>query len=279
MSKIVLITGASSGMGHEAARILAGQGWKVYAGARRVERMESLRQYGVVPVSLDVTSDESAAAAINQIIEAEGRIDALVNNAGYGSLGPMECVSLEEAQRQLDVNLIGVARMTKLVLPYMREQKQGRIVNVSSIAGKATMPFAGWYNASKYALEAISDATRMETKPFGIKVSLIEPGGVKSDWGQIAADHLRDASKATAYEGSAVTMADLFEFMYGKNPMNLMTSSLKAGKVIAKAVTARCPRARYAFGLGNRSMRWGHALLPAKWFDAVVVTFFSKIKL
>lgn len=272
---VILITGASSGIGYEAARMLSEQGHKVYGAARRTERMESLRPYGVIPLSLDVTSDASAKEVIDDIIRQEGRIDVLVNNAGYGELGPMETTSLEDAQRQLDVNVIGLARMTKLVLPHMREHGSGRIVNVASIAGRITFGFAGWYNASKYAVEALSDATRMEVKPYGIDVVIIEPGGVYSNWGRIAAEQLRKASDKTVYEEKAGRMANVFEMMYGRNPYNLMTSAAKAAKHVCKAATSLHPKTRYAFGVGNASMRFLHTVLPDRWFDAIITTLFS----
>lgn len=276
MRLVILITGASSGIGYEAARMLAERGHKVYGAARRTERMEPLRQYGVVPVALDVTSDASAKEAVDYIMHEEGRIDVLVNNAGYGELGPMETTSLEDAQRQLDVNVLGLARMTQLVLPYLRSQRSGRIVNVASIAGRITFCFAGWYNASKYAVEALSDATRMEVKPYGIDVAIVEPGGVYSNWGRIAAKQLRKASGNTDYEEKAGRMANVFEMMYGRNPYNLMTSAEKAARHVCKAATSRHPRARYAFGIGNASMRILHTLLPARWFDAIILFLFNR---
>lgn len=271
---IILITGASSGIGYEAARMLSQQGHKVYGAARRTERMDSLRQFGVTPLSLDVTSDTSAQDAIDHIIQQEGRIDVLVNNAGYGELGPVETTSLEHAQRQLDVNVLGLARMTRLVLPYMRQQHSGRIVNVASIAGRLTFPFAGWYNASKYAVEALSDATRMEVKPYGIDVVIIEPGGVFSNWGIIAADQLRKASDKTDYADKAGRVANVFDMMYRRNPYNLMTSATKAAQHVVKSVTSRHPKTRYAFGVGNASMRILHTILPDRWFDALIKCLF-----
>lgn len=273
--KVIIITGASSGIGFNAARILASRGHKVYAMARRMDRMEPLREFGVVPVSLDVTSQESAEAAVAMVLEAEGRIDVLVNNAGYGSLGPIECVSLEEAQRQLDVNLVGVARMTRLVLPSMRAQGSGRIVNISSVAGKVAIYLGGWYNASKFGIEAISDSLRMEVEPFGIKVSLIEPGGVFSNWGLIAADNIRCSSRSTPYEKNAEGMADAFSVMYGDNPLSLMTLPEKAADYIRRAVEDRRPRVRYTFGLGSGTLRFFHAVLPARTFDSIQRRFFS----
>lgn len=273
---VILITGASSGIGYEAARMLAEAGHKVYGAARRTERMDDLRQYGVIPLSLDVTSDSSATAVVSQIITAEGRIDVLVNNAGYGELGPMETTSLNDAQHQIDVNVMGLARMTQLVLPHMRAQHSGRIVNVASIAGRITFCYAGWYNASKYAVEALSDATRMEVKQYGIDVAIVEPGGVYSNWGVIAAEHLRKASKDTAYEERAGKMANVFEMMYGRNPYNLMTSATRAAQHICKAATARHPKTRYAFGIGNATMRFLHVILPDKWFDAMINFLFYR---
>ena len=157
---VILITGASSGIGFEAAVMLAKQGHKVYGAARRMELMEPLREYGVTPVKLDITDDDSIVACVRQIIDAEKRIDVLVNNAGYGYLGAIENVSMTEARRQLEVNLFGLARLTQLVLPYMRENHFGRIINTSSIAGKGVILFGGWYNISKFSVEAFSDALR-----------------------------------------------------------------------------------------------------------------------
>ncbi|MCQ2606738.1 MAG: oxidoreductase [Bacteroidales bacterium] len=275
-SLTILITGASSGIGYEAARILAEQGHKVYGAARRTERMESLRSVGVTPLALDVTSGNSAKEAIDYILQKEGKIDVLVNNAGYGELGPIETTSLDNAQRQLDVNVLGLVRMTQLVLPHMREQHSGRIVNVASVAGKITFCYAGWYNASKYAVESISDATRMEVRPYGIDVAIVEPGGVYSNWGVIAAQQLRKASEQTAYAEKAGRMANVFDMMYVRNPYNLMTSTTKAAKHVCKAVTARHPKTRYAFGVGNRLMRFLHTVLPDRWFDAIITFLFYR---
>lgn len=220
--------------------------------------------------------DDSARAAVEHIIQHEGRIDVLVNNAGYGELGPMETTSIVDAQRQLDVNVLGVARMASLVLPHMRQQHSGRIVNVASVAGRITFCFAGWYNASKYAVESISDAMRMEVRPYGIDVVIIEPGGVYSNWGVIAAQQLRKASGENVYAERAGRMANVFDMMYRRNPYNLMTSSTKAAKHVCKACTARHPRTRYAFGVGNASMRFLHTVLPDRWFDAIITNLFYR---
>ena len=188
----ILITGASSGIGFDAAAELARLGHTVFAAARRVALMEPLREFGVTPVALDVTSEES----IDACLAVTGPLDVLVNCAGYGSFGAIETVPLEEARRQMEVNLFGLAALCKKVLPYMRERRSGRIINISSVAGKACLYFGGWYHVSKYAVEAFSDTLRMEMKPFGVDVVLIEPGATRTDWGIIADDHLQDTGQA-----------------------------------------------------------------------------------
>ena len=160
--KVVLITGASSGIGYDAAMSLAEKGHKVYASARRVELMEPLREKGVVPIKMDVTDEQSMAEGVKTILDKEGRIDVLVNNAGYGFFGAVETVTMEEARRQLEVNVFGLARLCQLVIPTMRKQGSGRIVNISSIAGRSVFYFGGWYHVTKYSVEALSDAMRME---------------------------------------------------------------------------------------------------------------------
>ena len=206
--KVILLTGASSGIGYDTAAALAQEGHRVYAAARRVERIEPLRPLGVTPLKMDVTDEESMQAAVKTIMDAEGKIDVLINNAGYGYFGAVENVTMDEARRQLEVNVFGLARLSQLVLPHMRAQKSGRIINTSSVAGKAVLYYGGWYHVSKYSVEALSDAMRMELKPFGIKVIMIEPGAIKTDWGIIAADHLEESSAATVYEKTAQRMAE-----------------------------------------------------------------------
>ena len=265
--KVILVTGGSSGIGFEAAQRLARMGHKVYAAARRVELMEPLKADGVTPLALDVTDDASRRQCIDTILKAEGRIDVLVNNAGYGYFGAVECVSLEEARRQMEVNVFGLAEMTRLVLPSMREQGSGRIVNIASIAGRAVFPFGGWYNVSKYSVEALSDALRIELKPFGIDVAIIEPGCIKTDWGIIAADHLEECSRGTAYEPRALREAAAMRWAYqGK----YMSNPSIIARAIVRAATSRCPRTRYRLGRFAFTSTVLHALLPARWWDAVV---------
>ena len=266
MAKVILITGASSGIGFDAAEAFARQGHRVYAAARRLERMEPLKALGVVPLRMDVTDEASMAEGVRTVLEAEGRIDALVNNAGYGYFGAIENVPLEDARRQLEVNVFGLARLCQLVLPAMREQGSGRIVNISSVAGKAVLYFGGWYHVSKYSVEALSDALRMEVKPFGIDVSLIEPGGIRTDWGLIAADHLAESSKGTPYEAEGLREAETMHKAYSSR---LLSKPSVVTRAISKAVNSRRPRARYRIGFGAGTLVFFHALLPAKWWDAL----------
>ena len=264
--KVILITGASSGIGFDAARKLSSQGHKVYAAARRVERLEDLAQYGVVPLHLDVTDDESCKTAVEKILAAEGRIDVLVNNAGYGYFGALETVPMEDARNQLDVNVFGLARLCQLVLPSMRGNKGGRIINIASIAGRMSMIFGSWYCVSKYSVEALSDALRMEVKPFGIKVSIIEPGPIHTNWGSIAAGHLEESTAGTAYESAALKQAALFRRAYESD---ILPKPGAVTKKICRAVNARRPRVRYRAGFGAGLIIFFHAILPARWWDAL----------
>ncbi|RZI49519.1 oxidoreductase [Lactococcus kimchii] len=265
---IVLITGASSGIGYQAAELLAQKGHQVYGAARRMDELESLKKFGVNPIYLDVTNQASCEEVVRAIIEKEGKIDALINNAGYGSYGAVEDVSLEEAQRQFEVNLFGVARLTKLVLPHMRKNKFGRIINISSMGGRVTTYFGAWYHATKYALEAFSDALRMETKPFGVEVSLIEPGGIKTQWGFIAADHLAESAKGGAYEKAAQKAAIGMRRQYSGN---MMSDPKIISKTILKALDSRKPRARYLIGFGAKPIVFLHAILPTRLFDWIMM--------
>ena len=274
-SKVILITGASSGIGFDAARRLAGQGHRVYAAARRVELMEPLKADSVEVMRLDVTDDESMSQCVNAILEREGRVDVLVNNAGYGYFGAVENVTMAEARRQLEVNVFGLARLCQLVLPAMRRQGSGRIVNISSIAGKAAFPMGAWYNVTKYSVEALSDALRMEVKPFGIDVVIVEPGPIRTDWGIIAARHLVESSAGTAYEAQANVWAGTMDWAYRSR---LFSGPQVITRAICHAVNSRRPRTRYCRGRGARLTLVLHALLPARCWDAMVRCM-SRVKL
>ena len=273
--KVILITGASSGIGYDAARALSEQGHRVYAAARRLERMEPLKEYGVVPLRMDVTDEASMGAGVRAVLEAEGRVDVLINNAGYGFFGAIENVPMEEARRQQEVNVFGLARLCQLVLPTMRAQKSGRIINVASVAGKAVLQYGGWYHVSKFSVEALSDSLRMELKPFGIDVVIIEPGAIGTEWGDIAADHLSESSRGTVYEEGADNMAALMHFAYSQPWLSKPSVVTRA---ILKAVNRRHPKARYRIGRGAHLMVGAHALMPTRWWDGMN-RIFLKLKL
>ena len=228
--------------------------------------MSKLASLGIETISLDITEEESIVNCVNTILEKEGSIDVLVNNAGYGSYGAIEDVPLEEARRQFDVNLFGLARLTQLVLPKMRENHFGKIVNISSMGGKVFTPFGGWYHATKHALEGWSDCLRIETKPFGIDVVIVEPGGIKTPWGQIASDNLLKTSGDGAYTEQANKTAKSMAKMYSSSQLS---SPDVIGKVILKAVTVRKPKYRYAKGFMAKP-----SIFIRKWFGDKV---FEKI--
>jgi short-subunit dehydrogenase len=220
--------------------------------------MKDLESKGVSLVELDITKEESIVQCVNTIIEKEGSIDVLVNNAGYGSYGAIEDVPIEEARQQFEVNIFGLARLTQLVLPKMRENRFGKIVNISSMGGRIFTPFGGWYHATKHALEGWSDCLRIETKQFGIDVVIVEPGGIKTPWGQIAADNLKKTSGSGAYAKQANKAAEGTAEMYSSNRLS---KPEVIGKVILKAVTANKPKRRYVKGFGAKP-----ALFIRRWF-------------
>jgi short-subunit dehydrogenase len=266
--KVALVTGASSGIGFATAMALYREGFIVYAAARRLDKMKRLKDIGMEIISLDVTDDMSMQNCVNEILTKEGRIDVLVNNAGYGSFGAVEDVEMAEARNQIEVNLFGLARMTQLVLPTMRAQKSGKIVNISSMGGKIWTPFGAWYHATKFAVEGFSDCLRLELKPFGIKVIVIEPGGIATDWGEIAAEHLAKSSSKGAYSTLATKTSESMKKLYaGKS----LTKPEVIGKCIAKAVQKRNPKTRYLLGYGAKPSVFLKHLVGDKIYDKLIV--------
>jgi short-subunit dehydrogenase len=244
MNSVALITGASSGIGKETAKILVQQGFTVYGAARRIEKMEDLAAMGVHLLSMDVTDDISMTSGIAEILKKENRIDILVNNAGYGSYGALEDVPISEAKYQFEVNVFGLARLTQLVLPQMRAQRRGKIINISSIAGKIGEPHGSWYHATKFAVEGLSDCLRMELKQFGIDVVIIEPGPIHTEWNTIARENLMKVSGNSAYSSLAQKHFKMLERADGKNS----TQPTVVAQTIVKAILSRHPKTRYATG-------------------------------
>lgn len=266
-TKVALVTGASSGIGEATALELAAAGYTVYAAARRVDRMEHLKSSGIRPLGMDVTDDPSLIAGVSRIVEEAGRIDVLVNNAGYGSYGALEDVPMTEARAQFDVNVFGAARLTQLVLPHMRAQRSGKIVNVTSMGGKVHTPLGAWYHATKFALEALSDCLRMEVAPFGIDVIVIEPGGIRTEWAGIAADKVRAVSSEGPYAPQGNAVADSLS---SESTQKRSSPPELIGRTIRKAVDARKPKTRYAVGFGAKPLIFIHDLLPDRTYDALM---------
>lgn len=267
ITRTALVTGASSGIGEETARRLQGLGYTVYGAARRTDRLEKLAAEGVRPLAMDVTDDASMTAGIARIIEEAGRIDVLVNNAGYGSYGAIEDVPIDEARRQFEVNLFGLGRLVQLVTPHMRGQKSGTIINISSMGGRLTTPLGGWYHATKYAVEALSDALRMELKPFGIDVVLVEPGGIRTEWAGIAADHLEETAEGSAYSDQIRAVAGS---MRNESVQRRQSPPSVIANTVERIVTARRPRTRYAVGFMAKPLITARRVLPDRAFDRVI---------
>ncbi|MGO4596844.1 oxidoreductase [Terrabacter sp. 2RAF25] len=265
--KVALVTGASAGIGESVAVHLVEAGWTVYAVARRVERMAALAARGVTTFAMDVTDDDAMVAGVRRVLDEQGRIDALVNNAGYGSYGPVETVPIDEARQQFEVNVFGLARLTQLVIPQMRRQQSGTVVNMSSIGGKIYEPFGAWYHATKFAVEGWSDSLRLELAPFGIDVVLVEPGPIVSEWDGIARDSMLAHSRGTVYEKAATRMAAMYARTY--DPARISSPDAVAEKVLV-ALEAANPSARYPAGRGARTILTARRLLPDRLMDVVM---------
>ncbi|MGW3820475.1 oxidoreductase [Streptomyces sp. NPDC005046] len=266
-AKTALVTGASSGIGEATAFKLHELGYTVYGAARRTDRLQKLADRGIRPLAMDVTDDDSMRAGIEKITAETGRIDVLVNNAGYGSYGALEDVPLDEARYQFEVNVFGAIRLTQLALPRMRAQRSGTVVNVTSMGGKIYTPLGGWYHGTKFALEALSDCLRLEAKPFGVDVVVIEPGGIATEWGGIAADKLEKSSADGAYAAQTTAVASSL-----RSEANAKRNSPPQviADAIGKAVTARRPKTRYATGFGARPLIALRRILPDRAFDTVI---------
>ncbi len=265
--QIVLVTGASSGIGEATAIALQKAGYRVYAAARRVERMKHLEESGIAVISLDVSDETSMQAAVKAIeAEADG-IDILINNAGYGSYGAFEDMPMDEARRQMEVNVFGLARLTQLVIPRMRQARQGTIINISSIGGKFGEAYGSWYHATKYAVEGLSDSLALELQPYGIKVIVVEPGIIKTEWPDIAAEGLVRTSGQGAYAEVAKRKAAGLKRFY--NTSFASPPSVVANGIV-KILAKHRPAYRYAIGGGAKPFLFLRRIVPERLFYAVV---------
>ena len=242
VKKVAIVTGASSGIGKAAAMKFLEMGYTVHAAARRLHAMKDLEAKGALVHSVDLRNLTDITSFANNVIAASGRIDVLVNSAGYGFYGSVEEVPMTAAKEQLEVNLFAVAEMIQAVLPVMRKQRSGKIVNVSSTGGKSAMPLGGWYHASKFALEGLSDSLRGEVRPFGIDVVVVEPGGVKTEWGGIMVENMMQTSGAGPYK----LMVERFKNAVGGKQVESMSATPEEiGALIARIAETRRPKARY----------------------------------
>ena len=247
--KVILITGASSGIGKETSKVLIKQGHIVYCTSRTVETMEELQKLGAKIMKLDVSIESDCKNCIDRVISEQGKIDVLINNAGFGCYGPIEELSLDDAKYEFEVNVFGLARLTQLALPHMRKQKQGRIINISSIGGKIHTPMAGWYHASKFAVEGLTDCLRMETKQFGIDVVLIEPVFVKTGFFGVAIESANESTDdKSPYEAMVVANNNTLKRASEGKGLFAALPVYKVANVIAKAVNKKRPRTRYMVG-------------------------------
>jgi len=263
--QIVLVTGASSGIGKAIAEDLAKQGYYVFASARRMDKLEAMRSSNIEPLQLDVTKPEAIQSAVAHIMATKGRIDILVNNAGYGIYGTVEGLTTEQVRRAFDVNVFGLGQMTQAVIPLMRAQKSGTILNVSSVVGKVSTPVLGWYAATKHAVEGMSDALRNEVKPFGIKVILIEPGSIVTGFEDVAMATLAQSDDPAVYNDLRTGFSKVVRNGYAHAPGPEVVV-----RQVNKALSARNPKARYAAGRDAVMNIFMRRLISDRIYDRIV---------
>ncbi len=265
--KTIIITGATGGIGLATAKLFNKKSWNVIATARNTEKLKVLERLGIQTYVVDITKSTNIDKFVNMLVDNNIKIDVLVNNAGYGQFGTVEETNIIKARQQFETNVFGLAAITQRIVPIMRKQKNGRIINISSIAGKTSMPGGGWYAASKHAVEALSDSLRWETNQFGIKVSIIEPGPIKTDFAA-------NANKTVVLEekgpyGSLV-----------KDLTQSSTSSIKGGTVeecaavVFKAATKKNPKNRYLVTKEAKLIRFILRFFPPKLVDYIVIKMF-----
>jgi len=280
VSTAVLITGCSTGIGRATAERLASSGWKVYATARDVEKIGPLADRGCELLPLDVTDEASMRAAVEEVERREGSVGVLVNNAGYSQSGAVEEVSMEKVRRQFETNVFGLVRMCQLALPGMRRQGYGRIVNISSMGGRLTFPGGGYYHATKYAVEAISDALRFEVAGFGVEVAVIEPGLIRTSFADAATGSMAGASGDPVnnpYAGFSAAVEKATRDNYERGPiLKLGGGPETVAATIERAIIADRPRTRYAVTPSAHLFIWLRRLLPDRAWDAVVRTVYPQ---
>ncbi len=267
--QVILVTGASSGMGKDFALQLIKEGHIVYGAARRTDKMNDIDAAGGTALEMDVTNHNQVVNAVKKIIKEQEKIDVLINNAGYGVYGAVETISNDDARKQFDVNIFGLADITKEVLPHMRKQNSGKIINITSMGGKIYTPFGAWYHASKHALEGWSDCLRLELKPFNIHVVIIEPGVILTEFGDVLYQPMIERSKNTVYEATATSIAKSTKTFYDKgqgSPASVITG------LIIKAINSNNPKTRYTGGKFAKLMIFMRKNFGDRFFDKLILS-------
>lgn len=264
-----LVTGASSGMGKVIASQLLQDGYRVYVAARNLDKMSDLAKRGAIPLRMDISKDEEIQEAVSAILEQSGGVDILVNNAGFGLYGPMEDIGMDEARYQFEVNVFGPARLTQLLLPAMRQKRFGKIVNISSMGGKVYTPLGSWYHATKHALEGWSDCLRLELKPFGIDVIIIEPGLIETEFGNVLSSHLQQRSGSGAYTRiiNAVNKSTQDSYGHGQG-----TDPQVIAGIVSSAVKTKFPKTRYVAGKYAAPMIFIRKWFGDRAFDKIIAS-------
>jgi NAD(P)-dependent dehydrogenase (short-subunit alcohol dehydrogenase family) len=266
----ILVTGASSGMGKETAKRLLREGHTVYAAARRLDQMQDLQAMGAIALKMDITQEDDIVTAVRTITAGHGGVDVLVNNAGFGMYGSVEETGLADARYQFEVNLFGMARLTQLLLPAMREKGAGKIINLSSMGGKIYTPLGAWYHATKHAIEGWSDCLRIEVAPFGIDVVIIQPGIIATEFGKVLLDPMLKRSGQGPYKALAQGMAKGTRDSYAKpgaaSPPSVVVDA------IVQAIAAKRPRTRYAVGKLARPLMLLRKLFGDRVFDKTIMS-------
>ena len=270
--KVILITGASSGIGKVTVEKLLAEGHIVYSAARRVEQMEDLKESGAHVLKMDVTNENDLKEGVEQVLQEQGRIDVLFNNAGYGLYGAVEDIPLQDVQRQFEVNLFGLVRLTQLVLPSMRARKKGTIINTSSVGGIIYTPLGAWYHATKHALEGWSDCLRLELSAFNIDIVVIQPGLIETAFADVLSAPMLKYSADGPYGQLAKRVAEALRKSYesgGGSPASVIAD------VVSKAVGAQKPKTRYAAGKYAKLMIFIRKYFGDRVFDKVVMSQMS----
>ena len=270
MEKVVLITGASSGIGKAIALKLIQEGCVVYGAARRFEKMNDLAEAGGVAIKMDITNLQDVKHCVDRVVSEHGRVDVLVNNAGYAVYGPVEDVSLEEARKEFEVNVFGLAAITKEVIPHMRKAKKGQIYNMSSVGGKMYSPLGAWYHASKFALEGWSDCLRLELKQFGINVIVVEPGLINTEFGEVLYKPMITRSGKEPYKKMVELMANATRNSYSKPEKSSKPSVI--ADVIWKSMKTQKPKTRIVKGKMAKFLLRMRKMTSDRTFDKIIMS-------